>query len=461
MAVHLPHDAPPPRLCILIKNTPTDEYGYNLHAEKGKQQFIGTVDENSPAARAGLCPGDRIYAVNGQSIVGESHRQVVQKIKEDPLKCELLVISEAGAEWYKEHNIPITLSLPNIIRVTKEESEVINRTNEINSGSPTPATWYTPKEAEKANSAATLSSASESEMSVLPRPRLCILRKERPENEFGFNLHAEKGGGHFVGAVDKGSIGERAGLCIGQRIVGVNQKLIYPSTPHREVVALIKENPLVTELLVASEEVDRWYANNHTEYSFQNAEVYSPLNATGMENNGGGSGDASVVHAQNQIDETLSRSTELPTVAIPTTAITTNTSNSNTITTPNAHQQIDELSGLDDDKVNLTNEEKIRTNTIEKTEELPARPLGEDVPTKGERFPPPRTSVNDNYSKSITSNYQQQNTHERNGSITANGVDIFSLNAEEARNRLVHRKKDPRLDTNMSIEEKHRLIANM
>lgn len=52
------------------------EYGYNLHAEKGKQQFIGTVDENSPAAKAGLRSGDRIYAVNGQNIVGESHRQV-------------------------------------------------------------------------------------------------------------------------------------------------------------------------------------------------------------------------------------------------------------------------------------------------------------------------------------------------------------------------------------------------
>lgn len=47
--------------------------------------------------------------------------QVVQKIKENPLRCELLVISEEGAEWYKEHNIPITTSLPNIIHVSEEE----------------------------------------------------------------------------------------------------------------------------------------------------------------------------------------------------------------------------------------------------------------------------------------------------------------------------------------------------
>ncbi|VDK70851.1 unnamed protein product, partial [Gongylonema pulchrum] len=25
------------------------EYGYNLHAEKGKPQFVGTVDPGSPA----------------------------------------------------------------------------------------------------------------------------------------------------------------------------------------------------------------------------------------------------------------------------------------------------------------------------------------------------------------------------------------------------------------------------
>ena len=50
----------------------------------------------------------------------------------------------------------------------------------------------------------------------------------------------------------------------------------------KEVVALIKESALLTELLVASEEVDRWYSTNRTEYSFQNAEVFPSGTATGV-----------------------------------------------------------------------------------------------------------------------------------------------------------------------------------
>ncbi|VDN81659.1 unnamed protein product [Brugia pahangi] len=106
-------------------------------------------------------------------------------------------------------------------------------------------------------------------MTNVPKPRLCRLRKRDPTEEFGFNLHAEKNRGHFVGAVDKNGIGERAGLQMGQRIVGVNGQLIYPSTAHKEVVSLIKKNPLRTELLVASEEIDQWYTENHMEYSFE------------------------------------------------------------------------------------------------------------------------------------------------------------------------------------------------
>lgn len=43
----------------------------------------------------------------------------------------------------------------------------------------------------------------------------------------------------------------------------------------QEVVSLIKKNPLRTELLVASEEVDLWYTENHMEYSFSRVDLYN------------------------------------------------------------------------------------------------------------------------------------------------------------------------------------------
>uniref|UniRef100_A0A1I7ZSM2 PDZ domain-containing protein n=1 Tax=Steinernema glaseri TaxID=37863 RepID=A0A1I7ZSM2_9BILA len=249
----LPPDAPAPRSCLIQKKDANEEYGYNLHAERGKGQFIGAVDDNSPASRAGLRPGDRIFAVNGRSIAGESHRSVVGRIKEDPLQCELLVLTEDGANWYEAHGISVSTDLPNIIHLRSEEDV------------PPPqfvAPAPPPTEAVPING------------QMNPRPRLCNLEKQYPTDEFGFNLHAEKGRGHFVGAVDYEGIGYRAGLVLGQRIVGVNGELIYPDTPHKKVVSLIKQDPLNTELLVASEEVDRWYTEKKLPYSFEKAIIF-------------------------------------------------------------------------------------------------------------------------------------------------------------------------------------------
>lgn len=43
----------------------------------------------------------------------------------------------------------------------------------------------------------------------------------------------------------------------------------------KDVVSLIKMDPLRTDLLVASEEVDQWYAENHFEYSFDNVVLFA------------------------------------------------------------------------------------------------------------------------------------------------------------------------------------------
>ena len=77
MTDSLSPDAPAPRFCHLNKWPDFDGYGFNLHAEKSKTgQFVGKVDEQSPAQAAGLREGDRIIEVNGVNIANENHRQV-------------------------------------------------------------------------------------------------------------------------------------------------------------------------------------------------------------------------------------------------------------------------------------------------------------------------------------------------------------------------------------------------
>lgn len=81
------------RLCHVIKVEDFDGYGFNLHAEKGKPgQYIGKVDEGSPAERAGLKQGDRIIEVNAVNIGNETHKQVVQRIKAIASEVQLLVV---------------------------------------------------------------------------------------------------------------------------------------------------------------------------------------------------------------------------------------------------------------------------------------------------------------------------------------------------------------------------------
>ncbi|XP_052862826.1 Na(+)/H(+) exchange regulatory cofactor NHE-RF2 [Anopheles cruzii] len=81
------------RLCHVVKRADFDGYGFNLHAEKGRPgQYIGKVDDGSPAEAAGLRQGDRIIEVNSHNITTETHKKVVELIKAVPNETKLLVI---------------------------------------------------------------------------------------------------------------------------------------------------------------------------------------------------------------------------------------------------------------------------------------------------------------------------------------------------------------------------------
>lgn len=105
----------------------------------------------------------------------------------------------------------------------------------------------------------------------------CYFQERQTKDvEFGFHLLLEKNHCHFIGAVDSGGIGDHAGLRQGQKIVGVNGTLIYPKTPHKEVVALIRKFSLTVTFLVASVEVVEWYKKHNESFSFDKAEYAHP-----------------------------------------------------------------------------------------------------------------------------------------------------------------------------------------
>jgi Na(+)/H(+) exchange regulatory cofactor NHE-RF2 len=109
-------ESPCPRLCHLVKWPDFDGYGFNLHAEKAKSgQYIGKVDDDSPAQLAGLREGDRIIEVNLVNIANENHRQVVERIKSIPNETKLLVIDELADKWYKENKIIVKSTQSNVI----------------------------------------------------------------------------------------------------------------------------------------------------------------------------------------------------------------------------------------------------------------------------------------------------------------------------------------------------------
>lgn len=125
----LSSSTPVARLCHIIQWKNFDGYGFNLHAEKGKPgQYIGKVDDGSPAEAAGLKQGDRIVEVNGVNISNENHKQVVQRIKAIPNQTKLLVVDSEADKYFKENNIIIKSSLPDILHLQTPEQ---NDHNEV------------------------------------------------------------------------------------------------------------------------------------------------------------------------------------------------------------------------------------------------------------------------------------------------------------------------------------------
>ncbi|XP_069785483.1 Na(+)/H(+) exchange regulatory cofactor NHE-RF1 [Narcine bancroftii] len=118
-----------PRLCCMQKSP--KGYGFNLHSEKSKSgQYIRVVDPDSPAERSGLQAQDRIIEVNGTSIEGKQHSDVVDAIKDGGTETSLLVVDPETDEFFKKCKVTpsvahLTGPLPQLL-VNKEAEEKAN-----------------------------------------------------------------------------------------------------------------------------------------------------------------------------------------------------------------------------------------------------------------------------------------------------------------------------------------------
>lgn len=287
-----------PRLCTIRKWADFAGYGFNLHAERGRAgQYIGKVDDNSPAQAAGMKEGDRIVEVNGVNIGNENHSQVVTRIKSAGDHVTMLLVDPETDKHFKEQKVVVSSDMPEVVQL---ETPPRSGTDAEDDETPPPApdseppTEEPPTEEppsyedavpddEKADSSRSASPQPEAdpepddEPEPMPvaqldavsepithkyHPRLCHIRKWPDFQGYGFNLHSEKDRqGQYIGLVDPGSPSEDADLRKGDRIIEVNGDNIE-EVAHANVIQKIKAGGDETILLVVDIETDEYYKNN-------------------------------------------------------------------------------------------------------------------------------------------------------------------------------------------------------
>ncbi|KAA0721868.1 Na(+)/H(+) exchange regulatory cofactor NHE-RF2 [Triplophysa tibetana] len=84
-------------------------YGFNLHCKKSRAgQYIRSVDPDSPAERVGLRAKDHLIEVNGRSVEGLRHAEVVALIKAGGKETRLLVVDPETDDLFKRLDITPT-----------------------------------------------------------------------------------------------------------------------------------------------------------------------------------------------------------------------------------------------------------------------------------------------------------------------------------------------------------------
>ncbi|XP_068439327.1 Na(+)/H(+) exchange regulatory cofactor NHE-RF1a [Clinocottus analis] len=248
-----------PKLCLLKKGA--SGYGFHLHGEKGKTgQFIRLVESDTPASEAGLLAGDRLAFVNGESVEGESHQQVVARIRTTDGALELIVVDPETAALLDKHNLKcrrefVTEGIP-LPGAGDSDSERVDAQSNGTSRESTPAPRANGDAASERSDRLSVGSSTKEELGG-PRPRLCHMKKGT--SGYGFNLHSEKSKpGQFIRAVDDDSPAQRAGVKPRDKLVQVNGRSVI-GMQHSDVVAAIKAGGDETTLLLVDAEADEFF----------------------------------------------------------------------------------------------------------------------------------------------------------------------------------------------------------
>ncbi|XP_013879481.1 Na(+)/H(+) exchange regulatory cofactor NHE-RF1a [Austrofundulus limnaeus] len=247
-----------PRLCVLEKGA--KGYGFHLHGDKNRPgQFIRLVESDSPASTAGLQAGDRLMFVNGDNVEGESHQQVVSRIRATAGALELIVVDPETAELLKKHNLRCRKEFVTEGILLPGGDSDSDRGDSHSNGTPresSPESRENGDTSSERSGRLSVSSSVKEEQDGL-RPRLCHMKKG--PSGYGFNLHSEKSKpGQFIRAVDEDSPAQRAGLRPQDKIIQVNSVSVL-GLQHSDVVAAIKAGGSETKLLVVDAETEEFF----------------------------------------------------------------------------------------------------------------------------------------------------------------------------------------------------------
>lgn len=257
--------------CYLEKEKAGDDYGFDLHSyRQTSRQFVGCVDKNSPAEKAGLKPGDEIFLVNDVPIDGLTHKQVISTILDVPNRCRLTV-SRQKPEKARGHDIEnSTLEISTDADIEKRESvdcsEVVFREKDLAHSMNTSSNFFFPV-------VPPLGSRVEAVEESPPLPSWCRLIKEKPTDQYGFSVVKVNSTNSFpmIDKVELNSIADRTGVIAGLYIVGINYVVLSVDVSYKEIINLIKRYPRHVTLLLASTQIYKFYSENRMPFDFDSS----------------------------------------------------------------------------------------------------------------------------------------------------------------------------------------------